>query len=415
MEEENKIIVSCQVDGTPKPKISWKKGNENIVPSDSIQILYDEQSGDVILNLIDIPIESNQPIIYKIEVENDFGKAISKAEIMQMVEQPEVSLQRILRAPRVTPLKAQTIPNKSTLTLHSSYTGTPEPIIKWLKNGKELAIDDDVTILIENGTTTLTVRNVDRKRAGKYEIVATNDIGESKASASIMVSDDMVSDELLPPQFIEPLQPKTVLLDDVVIMEVAVQSHPESSFQWFFNSTPIIQSEFKRIHVRNNRSVLYIERFTSECHGVYTCRAENVCGSVTSSATVTLVDSEEQLEEIKEYLSPRFIQKLKPIQLMDGEALKLTCRVVGNPIPKISWFHDKHMLTPNKGVIITQDVAGVCELNMPEVFIEDSGTYCCKAINKFGKSTTKTNVVIEGIVILCHMSFASSLNYLVVL
>lgn len=398
MEEENKIIVSCQVDGTPKPKISWKKGDETIIPSKSIQMFYDEQTGNVTLCLTDIPVESIQPIVYKIEVENEFGKAISKAEIMQLVEQPEVSLPRIiLRAPRVTSLKPQTIPNKSILTLSSSYTGTPEPTIKWLKNGKELAIDDDVTIRTENGTTTLVVRNVDRKRAGKYEIVATNEMGESKASASITVSDSDVSDEFLAPQFIEPLQPKTVLLDDVVILEATVQSNPDASFQWFFNSTPIQQNEFKRIHTENNRSILYIERFTPECHGVYTCRAENVCGSVTSSATVTLVDSEEQLEEMTEYLSPRFIQKLKPMQLMDGEAMKLVCRVIGNPTPRIAWYHDKHRLTPNKGVLITQDVAGVCELNMPEVFVEDTGTYCCKAINKFGKSTTKTNVVIEGI------------------
>lgn len=413
MEEENKIIVSCQVDGTPKPKINWKKGNQEIVPSDTIQMLYDEQTGDVVLMMIDVPIELIQPIVYKIEVENDFGKAISEAEVMQIVQPPDVSLPPFLRAPLVTPLKAKTIPDKSTLILRSSYTGRPEPNIKWLKNGKELfAIDDEnVDISTENGITTLTVQNVDRKRAGKYEIVATNEIGESKASASIRISDDEPADELLPPQFIEPLQPKTVLLnEEVVIFETVVQSNPESSFQWFFNSTPIAQSEFKRIHVQNNRSILYIERFTSECQGLYTCRAENVCGSVTTSATVIIVDSEEQLEERKEYLSPRFIQKLKPIHLMDGEALKLTCRIVGNPIPKIAWFHNKHMLTPNKGVIIIQDVAGVCELHMPEVFVEDEGCFSCKAVNKFGKATTKTNVAIEGIVILslnfvllCHL------------
>lgn len=399
MEEENKIVVTCQVDGMPKPTVVWRKGDEIVAPSESIQMFYDEQTGDVNLNVIDMAVESIQPVVYEIEVENDFGRAISKAEFMQIIEQPEVAVQRIVsRAPRVTPLKPQTIPNKSTLTLRSSYTGTPEPTIKWLKNGKELAVDDDISISTENGTTTLIVRNVDRKRAGKYEVVAANEVGESKASASITVSDSEVSDELLAPEFIEPLQPKTVLLDEVFILEAMVQSNPESSFQWFFNSTPIQQTESKRIHVANNRSILYIERFTPECHGVYMCRAENVCGSVTSSATVRLVNSDEELEERTEYLSPRFIQKLKPMQLMDGESMRLTCRVIGNPTPKIAWFHDKHQLKPNKGVVITQDLAGVCELNMPEVFIEDTGTYCCKAINKFGKSATKTSVVIEGIV-----------------
>lgn len=359
-----------------------------------------------------MPIETNQPIVYKVEAENCFGKAITKAEVMQIVEQPEAVIPRILKVPHVTPLKPQTIKNKATLTITSSYVGTPEPEIKWLKNSKEVVIDDDVTIVTENGTSTLVVRNVDRKRAGKYEIVATNEIGESRASGSVTVSDDTVPEELIAPQFIQSLKPKTVLSDDVVILEASVKSNPDASFQWFFNATAITQTETMRIHSQNNRSILYIERFVSENDGIYTVRAENVCGSITSSASVKLMESEDQLEEINEYLSPRFIQKLKPVQLMDGEAMKLTCRVVGYPTPKIAWFNNKRLLTPDKGTIIVQDSNGYCELIMPEVFVEDAGIYSCKAINKFGKSTTKTNVVIEGITILslhfCVISIASS-------
>lgn len=396
--------MTCQVEGTPKPNIIWKKGEQHIQPSDTVQMWHDENTGDITLILTNAPIEINQPIIYKIVAENEFGKAISKAEVMQIVEQPDAVQPRILRAPRVTPLKAQTIRNKSTLTLRSSYTGTPEPTVKWLKNGKDVVIDDDTTIEIQDSITTLIIHNVDRKRAGKYEVVAVNEVGEARASGSIMVSDDSAPEELIPPQFIEPLQPKTVLADEVVILESAVQSYPDSSFQWFYNSMPITETQIRRIHSQNNRSILYIERFTDENDGIYMCRAENVAGSVTSSATVKLVNSEDQLEEINEYLSPRFIQKLKPQQLMDGDTMTLTCRVIGNPTPKITWHHNKHQLTPNKGVIITQDTTGLCELHVPEIFVEDAGIYSCKAINKFGKSSTKTNIAIEGIIILpvCH-------------
>lgn len=399
MEEEHKIIITCQVDGTPKPKIVCKRAEQQIIPSDTVQIVYDEINGDITLILTEVPIELDKPIVYKIEAENAFGKAVNEAEVMQIAEQPEAIIPRNnLKAPRVTPLKPQTVKNHSTLTISSSYVGHPEPTIKWLKNGKEVVIDDNTTITTINKTSTLTIRNVDRKRAGKYEILAVNEVGEARASGSVMVSDDSPPKELIPPHFLQLLNPKTVLLDDVVILETSVESFPESSFQWFFNATPI--TDTKCIHSQNNKSIFYIDRFTSENDGIYTCRAENVAGSVTTSATVKLVESEDKLEEIKEYLSPRFIQKLKPTQLMDGESMKLTCRVIGNPTPKISWFHNKRMLTPNKGIIIVQDSNGFCQLNMPEVFVEDAGIYSCKAINKFGKSTTKTNVLIEGITIL---------------
>lgn len=389
-----------RVDGSPKPNVIWKKGQQQIIPNDNIHISYDESTGDVALILIDIPIELDQPIVYKVEAVNAFGTAISKAEVMQVVEQPETLIHRILKAPRVTSLKPQTIKNKSTLVFSSSYTGIPRPETKWLKNGKEIVIDSDVTIIDNDDTTTLTIRNVDRKRNGKYEIVAINEVGECRASASVIVSDDDTPEELIAPYFIVPLKPTTALEDEIVILEASVDSYPVSSFQWFFNATPVTQTDALRIHSQNNRSILYIDRFISENDGIYICRAENVAGSVTSSATVKLVHTEEQLEERNEYLSPRFTQKLRPVNLMDGEAMKLVCHIIGNPTPKLSWYHNKHILTPNKGVTIVQDSNGYCELNMPEVFVEDAGIYSCKAINKFGKSTTKTNVVIEGITIL---------------
>lgn len=386
--------------------------------SETVQILHNKNTGDISLILTNVPIEIDKPIVYKVEAENSFGKAINTAEVMQIAEESDVVIPRILKTPpHVTPLKPQTVKNKATLTISSSYLGTPEPEIKWQKNGKEIVVDndDDVSIIAKDGKSTLIVRNVDRKRAGKYEIIAINEAGESRASGSVTVSDDATPEDLMPPHFILPLKPKTVLLDDIVILEASVRSYPESSFQWFCNATPITQTETIRIHSQNNRSILYIDRFISDLDGIYTCRAENVVGSVTSSASVKLVESENQFEP-HEYLSPRFIQKLKPLQLMDGEAMKLTCRVIGYPTPKITWFNNKRLLTPNKGIIIVQDSNGYCELNMPEVFVEDAGIYSCKAFNKVGKSTTKTNVVIEGITVLslnfCFISIASSLIHI---
>lgn len=378
----------------PTPKIQWKTGDQQIQPNESIQSIYDETTGDVTLIITDL---NAQQAVYTIEAENVFGRAISKTEIIRIDQTTETIVPKTLKAPRVTPLKAQILPNNATLIYSSVYTGEPEPTIKWMKNGKEVQLDKDVRIVTKNGTSTLTIKNVDRKRAGKYEIVAINEIGESRASGSVMVSDDQITEELLAPQFIESIKPKTVLANEVVILEAIVESYPVSSFQWFFNSTPVQQTPICRIHSQHNKSVLIIETFTYENDGIYTCRAENVAGSVTSSATVKLVESETQLEEIQEYLSPRFIEKLKPAHLMDGESLQLTCRVTGFPTPKILWLRNKQILAEDKGIQIVQDAEGICELNMPEVFVEDAGIFSCKAINKFGRATTKTNVIIEGI------------------
>lgn len=356
-------------------------------------MFYDETTGDVKLELLDVPVNSLS--LYTIEAKNDVGIAVGTAEIFledNQVAQPA----RALKAPRVTPLESQVVPNESTLTLETYYSGIPEPSVKWLKNGKELIADSNVIIVTENGLSQLTVRDMDRKRGGKYEVVAVNEAGESRASGSVTVSDDIPPADLKAPWFIEPIQPLTVLMHDVVILEAIVDSNPPSSFQWFFQSTPIKVTPTVRIHSADNKSVLIVETFALEHSGIYTCRAENVAGSVTSSATVTLVEGESHLEEIRDYLSPRFVKKLKPGQFMDGDSMQLSCQVIGNPTPRIQWLHNREPLSETRGISIQQDKDGVCKLNIPEVFPEDGGIYTCRAINKFGKAITKTNIVVEG-------------------
>lgn len=405
--EDNKATITCQIVGQPTPKVTWKLEDKVLQPSESVVMTFDETTGDVRLDLYETP--ANNVNLYTVEIDNDWGSAIGTAEII--LEDNQVVAAPVMRAPRVTPLNAITVPNKSTLQMKSSFTGMPEPTVAWLKNGKELVPDRDVTIVTKEGTSTLTVKNMDRKRAGKYEIVATNEAGESRASGSVMVSDEVQPADLKAPLFLKTLEPKTVLSSEIVILEAEVDSNPLSSFQWFFNSKPLECTPEIRVHSVDNKSIAILENFTFENNGIYMCRAENVAGSVTSSTTVKTVDNEAQLEEKPQLISPRFVTKLKPAQLMDGESMTLICRVAGEPTPKIQWLHDKQPIAETRGITILQDADGFCVLNIPEVFPEDGGVYTCRATNKIGKAVTKADVAVEGIMFNVYNSFNLSVCF----
>lgn len=394
--EENKATLTCQVHGKPTPLVDWYKGDEIVVPSEAVQQFYNDQTGVVALQILN-PLP-NELTVYTIQAKNTFGKAIGKAQlyIEAATEQP-VQKPEVLKSPRVTPLEAQIVRTGSTLVLRSKYQGQPEPTIEWLKNGKKIQIDDDVSIVTENLVSTVTIKNMNRKRVGKYEIVATNKAGEARSSGSVVVSDASDSEELKAPRFIVPLQPKTVLEKDVVILEATVDSYPLSSFQWFYNSTPISSIATARITGKDNKSILMLETFTAECVGMYTCRAENVAGSVTSTASIKIVQGEAQLEEICEFISPRFVERLQPAQLMDGEELMLPCKVIGHPTPKIEWLRNEQTIVESKGTTISQEANGLCVLTITEVFPEDAGEYMCFASNKIGDASCKVSVTIEGI------------------
>ena len=137
-----------------------------------------------------------------------------------------------------------------------------------------------------------------------------------------------------------------------------------------------------------------IKEVKPEYAGTYTCRAENVLGSVTSSATVNL--QEIVWEETCELSSPAFIKRLSPVRVMDGESVNLTCVVQGKPIPKVEWYHDNKPIQEGKQITILQDSEGICNLAISEVFPEDAGEYTCQAVNQLGETICSTSLVVEG-------------------
>lgn len=386
-----KVTVTCQVAGQPQPKINWYRGTEQVIPSENVQMFYDEVTGDVALEVINPT--PNEAVVYSVQAQNQYGRAIGNANIMSRLDEVP---KEILKAPTVTPLNAVVVPTGGTLFFEAKYDGIPRPEIKWMRNGREIVENEEIVIETTETTTTIKVINMTRKRTGKYEIWAKNKAGEAKSSGSVVVSDQKLDQQIKPPRFIQPLEPKYFGEHEVAILEAVVDSEPLSSFQWFVHNEPIKSSNEVRIVSQANRSTLLIEDFQKHFTGPFTCRAENVGGSVTSTATINLLDDVPQ-EEAVEFESPRFIEELlEPVEVMDGEALLLTCQVTGKPTPKVEWFHNEEKITENKETTISQDLQGICQLQITEVFPENQGQYKCVATNKIGQSMTRTNVNIQG-------------------
>lgn len=395
-EDKDKAIITCQVYGIPKPEVKWFKEENEIIPTETIQTVYEEETGYVILEVLNP--DTNVPVVYTIQAENKYGKAIGRANVFIQSIIIEKKVETVKAPKIITPLQAQIVKNKSTLKFECKYDGLPEPKIKWFKNGKELIIDENTIVEKKDYYSRLEIRNITRKHGGKYEIIVTNKGGEAKSSGSVVVSDATETEEVKAPKFVEPLVPKIVNEKDVVILEATVDSYPASSFQWFFNGVLIKSTHDTRIAVTENKSILIIESFTKKNVGSYTCRAENVAGSVTSTATVNIIETTET-EEVTEYISPRFIEKLEPVKVvMDGEKLVLTAKVQGVPTPKVEWFKNQEPVVESPVVYTQQDNSGTCNLIISEVFPEDAAEYSCVAKNKIGKAVSKCMLTIEGIV-----------------
>jgi hypothetical protein len=85
----------------------------------------------------------------------------------------------------IKPLEAQVAEANSTVVLEVEYTGVPQPEVQWFRNGKKITPSEDITI--SDTKTTLTIKKINRKSSGRYEVRVSNVAGEAKTSASVTV------------------------------------------------------------------------------------------------------------------------------------------------------------------------------------------------------------------------------------
>ena len=86
------------------------------------------------------------------------------------------------------------------------------------------------------------------------------------------------------PAFAEPLSPVIVPLGVQAVFECTVLSNPPATVMWSFDSQPLNESE----RVSITPSSLTISNVQASDEGFYECVAENVFGSSTTSARLTI-------------------------------------------------------------------------------------------------------------------------------
>lgn len=385
------IALQANITGVPTPTVNWYRNDQQLENNTSTGIA---QSFENTTALLTHPLQSDVSTTDKFIVEaiNPLGRALStivcSPQTTKEVNNPD--------APRIlTPLFAQVIKTNATLKLFIKYRGIPVPTIMWKRNGQILEPGCGIHIeTLPRRVSTMSIQLMDRSKGGKFEVIATNKFGEARSSASVLVCDLKETPDIVAPRFVIPVQPKLVTIGQVVILEALVQSTPTSAFTWMCHGENVKVSKEVRIVTHDNKSILIIRAF-KKCHeGNFTCRAENIGGSVTSTASVR---QQSTAPPSKNYFSPRITIGLDPITLCEPmQTLVLQCDVEGQPTPTTIWTKNGQLLEISANTSITQDTVGTCTLQIAQVNENDCGEYACLARNEYGQSITLSQVLVEG-------------------
>ena len=82
----------------------------------------------------------------------------------------------------------------------------------------------------------------------------------------------------------------------------------------------------------------------------------------------------------------------------EGNSVKLSSKIEGDPEPAISWYKDDEELKSGERLLIgTSSIGGMNTLEIPTVLVTDAGNYTCKVKNELGEESCTVAVRVQQI------------------
>ena len=156
---------------------------------------------------------------------------------------------------------------------------------------------------------------------------------------------------------------------------------PEPTAEWFKNGREVTLSRRIKADIIGDMCQLSIAETQMDDTGDYKCVVKNELGSAACECELTVT---------KPLAAPEFKLKLKNVHVNEGEQAQFHAKAVGNPKPKIEWFHGtQEIVNEGRFTITSGETDEESCLLIDDLTIDDSGIYKCVASNSVGKTTCR--------------------------
>ncbi|XP_066587330.1 obscurin isoform X6 [Prorops nasuta] len=398
------VEFNVQIESYPKPTVQWFFGDCEITEKrEEFSIVEDGDNCKLILKEVKSELKGK----YSCKVANEYGESSCEATLT------------VNTKPKMTKkLSDVKVKEGDTLKLHVEVTGTPDPEIKWFKDGEEVSADTRIKITRDKKrkeSYDLTVTLIKGSDGGVYEVRAQNEMGEvsCKSKVTIMTkteekieeveqeeSSQKVQEEDLekyqqagveatPEIVTSNLEDRTIFETQTTCFEVKVTGLPRPDGKWFKDGKQVRSSDRLRIEHVSETFKLTLSRAQSDDEGIYSFVATNKLGEKTVEGFLTVAS-------VAELRKPRFIEPLEDTDVADGATGEFKAVFTADPVPEISWSYNGSEISPEDERIkmtlktkpATSDKLTECSvsLSVPEVKAGDTGEYSLFLINKHGEA-----------------------------
>ncbi|XP_046833263.1 uncharacterized protein LOC124430549 isoform X3 [Vespa crabro] len=287
------------------------------------------------------------------------------------------------------PLNDATVQEGERFTFECRLIGYPIPEVVWYKDGISILNNPDYLTTFHQGISTLTIEETFAEDSARFTCKAFNNLGSAETSATLTVKETAPEEQPSPPVFVKELQPSVAIESSSHRLECTVEGNPLPTVQWYKNETNIDNSPDYIITYNNGEACLSFEEVFLDDRAIYTCKATNRLGQVSTSAVLDVESMETSTEK------PYFLTPLSNAMARAGQRVKLECEATGNPIPRLSWTHDGKPIDETIHTKI-QTESGRTSLIISEAFPKDAGCYTVIAKNDVGEASVSCNVSVKG-------------------
>ncbi|XP_048772936.2 hemicentin-1-like isoform X2 [Ostrea edulis] len=356
--EGKSAFLNCDTQGDPEPEITWKKDGVILDPTSDLDIDL-TPFGSLQFSSVKLRDDGRYVCI----ATNPAGSAVK--DFTLIVHDPPFF-------PPFVTNHTQVIENNP-VTIPCPAVGTPPPVIIWYKDDILLTGDESGVTFLDDGS--LELYNTDAQDTASYKCVASNAAGEIEHSVDLHV--------LIPPKLIGEeinLSDRRPIITAVVINSTTsfycpIEGDPKPVITWQRNGEDLLD-DGKRFFISDEGRNLTILNAEITDKARYTCNARNTAGETEKSFNL-----EVHIPPILDYdtVTP------SNLSVVIRNSLFISCPMSGIPPPKITWYKNGEVISPELDPNIRTFADGR-RLELTSARVTDTGLYRCEGVNVAGSS-----------------------------
>lgn len=192
------------------------------------------------------------------------------------------------------------------------------------------------------------------------------------------------------PKFTQPLESVEVTEGNGATLECKVAGTPEPNIAWFKDGKSVAEVKRYKTRFDGERATLKITTTELDDEGQYKCVAENMFGSASCSSELLVNEAN---------VKPAFEEKMKPVDVTEGEPAQFSVKVTGHPSPVIDWYRGKDKLEDQGRIeMVDNEDSGTYSLTINDTLPEDAGAYKCVAENEEGQVSCKAALAVREVI-----------------